>query len=48
MFAVLVPEYSQAYVEDRAEGEARVSLPAEDADDLVVGERAASDRTADL
>ncbi len=48
MFAVLVPEYSQAYAEDRAEGEARVSLPAEDAEELVVGERDAPQRTADL
>jgi hypothetical protein len=47
VFAVLVPEYSQAYAEDRAEGEARVSLPAEDADELVVGEREATRLTAD-
>jgi hypothetical protein len=48
VFAVLVPEYSQAYAEDRAEGEARVSLPAEDADELVVGERDEPHLTADL
>lgn len=47
MFAVLVPEYSQAYTEDRAVDEARVSLPAEDADELVVGEREAPASTAE-